>query len=191
MKEPNLMPFQNEPFNGDRYIEQEFLKLKARFNIRNAVETGTCLGSTTIFLSNNFEKVYTIEISRSFLNIARQKFISHKNIEVFEGDSVEVLSNNLNHLNDQTIYFLDAHWLDNCPLKNELCAIKGRKPVIVIHDFYVPGSSLGYDSYNGQPFTFEWLKPQIDAIYDGYEYYYNTDEKSEGAKRGVLYITPK
>ena len=199
------MPFQDQPFNGDTFIAEEFLKLKHRFELTTAVETGTCLGSTTIFLSNNFEKVYTIEINEAYLNIAQQKFISHKNIEVFKGDSATILAYQLNKISNRTIYFLDAHWHEKCPLKEELAAISnaGLRPVITIHDFFVPGEvGLGCDSYNGQPFTIEWIKSSLDLIYnerriddrkvsDDYEYYYNSFERSAGARRGIIYILPK
>lgn len=201
-QEPKIMPFQDEPFNGDKFIQEEFLKLKHRFNLTTAVETGTALGSTTLFLSNNFEKVYTIEINKTYYDIAVQKFISHKNIFPILGTSPNEIFIHRNRFTDKTIFFLDAHWYDNCPLKFELTAIRkaGLKPVIAIHDFYVPGSAyskedkeagLGFDSYKDQPFTFEWIKPELDAIYgaDNYDHYYNSE--ATGAKRGIIYITPK
>ena len=57
---------------------------------------------------------------------------------------------------------------------------------------FVPGSKkLGYDSYNGQSFTYEWLKEDLDAIYDKkYSYFYNNDIDSEGAMRGIIYVFP-
>ena len=71
MEIPYLMPHQMEPFNGDIFIEQEFLKLKEQFKIDTAVETGTCFGSTTKFLAKHFKKVVSIEISPGYLEIAR------------------------------------------------------------------------------------------------------------------------
>lgn len=201
-QEPKIMPFQDEPFNGDKFIQEEFLQLKHRFNLTAAVETGTALGSTTLFLSENFEKVYTIEINPVYYRIAVQKFISHKNIKAILGNSVINIWYLKRYLTDQTIFFLDAHWGANCPLKDELNEIArtNLNPVIVIHDFYVPGSAyskqdkeagLGFDSYKDQPFTFEWIKPELDAIYgaDNYDHYYNSE--AMGAKRGIIYITPK
>ena len=66
------------------------------------------------------------------------------------------------------------------------------KPVITIHDFYVPGSkNLGYDTYNNQSFTYEWIKEDLDLIYENnYSYFYNNDIDSEGSKRGIIYIFP-
>lgn len=188
-----LMPFQDSAFNGDKFIEQEFLKLKHKFDIINAVETGTCLGSTTLFLSNNFQNVYTVEINPEYLHIAKQKFISRKNITTYQGDSVKLLNHIIEGLEGETIFFLDAHWEKQCPLLDELASISaaGIRPIIAIHDFHVPRSGLGFDSYNGQPFNFSWLRNSLYQIYgQDYEYYYNSDELSGGAKRGIIYITP-
>lgn len=193
--EPHLMPHQEIAFNGDEYICLEFIKLKDRFQIATAIETGSAVGGTTNWLAGNFEKVYSIEINETYLEFAKQRCSSHSNIVFYKGDSPRVLSYTLNRVGDRTIYFLDAHWQKDCPLKKELAAIAkaGIKPVIAIHDFKVPGTSLGFDSYNGQPFTIEWIAQDLDSIYgaDDYEYYYNSDEMSGGAKRGIIYITPK
>lgn len=193
------MPFQSQPFNGDTYIEQEFIKLRDKYDIVIAIETGTCMGSTTLWLSDNFEKVYTIEIDAGYYQIAMAKFTNKDNITAICGSSPNVLNNLLNKFGNRTIYFLDAHWTSNCPLLAELKAISnaGLRPIIAIHDFKVPGSSLGFDSYNNQPFTLDWIKPALAEIYNeadsnvnDYTYYYNSDETATGAKRGILYVIP-
>ena len=189
---PILMPFQMESFNGDYFVREEFLKLKSEFDILNVVETGTCLGSTTIFFSQNFENVHSVEINNEYLNIARER---NPNANYYLGSSDQLLPQIIEKLNGKTIFFLDAHWENHCPLLNELncIATMQNKPIIVIHDFNVPNTSLGFDSYNGQVFNYEWIKPKLDAIYgiDNYKFYYNSDEKSTEVKRGVIYITPK
>lgn len=185
----------DKPFNGDKYIEKTFLKLKNRYNIKNIVETGTFEGGTTVFLSQNFDKVFSIECNFEFYSKA---LINIKNANtspcLLLGNSEDVLPLIREELNNNTIFYLDAHWYENCPLKKELSLIKefNLKPIIAIHDFYVPGSStLGYDSYNNQPFTYDWLKDDFDNIYDKkYSYFYNNDLYSDGAKRGIIYIIP-
>ena len=192
MNIPNLMPFQMESFNGDHFVREEFLKLKSEFDILNVVETGTCLGSTTIFFSQNFENVHSIEINNEYLNIAKER---NPSANYYLGSSDQLLPQIIEKLNGKTIFFLDAHWENHCPLLNELncIATMQNKPIIVIHDFNVPNTSLGFDSYNGQVFNYEWIKLKLDAIYgiDNYKFYYNSDEKSTEVKRGVIYITPK
>jgi hypothetical protein len=192
MNLPILMPFQMESFNGDHFVREEFLKLKNEFDVKNVVETGTCFGSSTIFFTQNFENVHSIEINNDYLNVAKER---NPMANYYLGSSDQILPSILPTLNGKTIFFLDAHWENHCPLLNELSCIATmhNKPIIVIHDFYVPNTNLGYDSYGGQVFNYEWIKPRLDLIYgiDGYDYYYNSDEKSTEVKRGLIYVTPK
>jgi hypothetical protein len=192
----NLMPFQWDAFNGDTFIEKEFLKLKKKFKIKSAIELGTCLGSTTLFLSKNFDKVTTIEINEDFANISKERIeeANCENVQLHIGSTIDVLPSI--EITNDTIIFVDSHWLEVCPMQQELeiIASKGVKPIIAIHDFLVPNEiELGYDSIHGQPFEFQWIEPKLDAIYgkEGYTYYYNTSEKSTQIKRGIIYITPK
>lgn len=191
-----LMPFQWEAFNGDTFIQAEFLKLKEKFAITTAVELGTCLGSTALWLAKNFDNVVTIEINEQYAEIAGER------LDEAGCDNTVLYISSTTHalpqvdMNDNTIIFIDSHWLEVCPMQEELDIIaqKGIKPVIAIHDFYVPNEpTLGYDSIHGQNFEFGWIKPKIDAIYgeDVYDFYYNSDSESTVIKRGIIYITPK
>lgn len=191
--EPLLMLFQDRPFNGDTFIEQEFISLKNRFNITTAIETGTCLGYTTLWLANNFEKVYTIELNKTYVDIARAKFLQYPNITSIHGNSEDVLK--YLKIDSNAIFFLDAHWGNQCPLLKELYAIcqLGLRPVIAIHDFNVPGEGLGFDSFKGQPFDLNMIRRSLKQIYgndENYKYYYNSLANSAGAQRGIIYIYP-
>jgi hypothetical protein len=193
--EINLMPHQWEEFNGDYYISQNFLKLKEKFNLTHAVELGTCLGSTAIWLSKNFTKVDTIEINQEFGQIAKERFIEANlhNITLHIGNTTDILPTI--NITDNAIIFIDSHWYDVCPMLQELTIIANKqiKPVIAIHDFYVPDEHLGYDEIHGQPFTKEWISQYFINIYgeNGYDFYYNSDEQSTDIKRGIIYITHK
>jgi hypothetical protein len=185
----------DQPFNNDKYIANTFLKLKEKYNILNAVETGTFEGGTTAFLSENFNTVYSIESNYDFINKAAA-YLKNKNLNptLIHGKSENILPAILNKLTGNTIFYLDAHWYEHCPLLNELNLIKeyNLKPIIAIHDFYVPGAStLGYDTWNNQILNIDWIKDSLNKIYDNnYSYFYNNDLYSEGAKRGIIYITP-
>jgi hypothetical protein len=209
MSEPILMPFQSLPFNGDTFICEEFLNLKEKFNITTAIETGSCVYSTTQWLGNNFGSVLTAEVNDEFAKWGKYKIEEMPNVCAFISDSVEFIKSisnaDENYLGlkdfslNNAIFFLDAHWGDFCPLLNELKEIANKvfvfvNPIIAIHDFKVPNEpTLGYDSINGQAFDYEWIKKSLEAIYgvDGYDYYYNSHEKSTQIKRGIIYITPK
>ncbi|WP_424100578.1 hypothetical protein [Moorena producens] len=177
-------------FEGDLYIEEEIKKLVHKLEIKTIIETGTFLGGTTKKLAQIADKVYTIEIDTENIPEATEFLKDSTNVTVMEGSSPELLRDLLKLDNGNVLFFLDAHSHIYTPLLDELKAIAetGIKPVIVIHDWKVPNRpDLGYDSYNGQDYTFEWIKPSIEAIYgNDYIYYYN--DKAEGGKRGVIYI---
>jgi predicted O-methyltransferase YrrM len=182
-------------YEGDEYIGQEIAKFVNQFGVNLIVETGTYRGATTKRLAE-FTPVWTVEIMKENYDYSFELFKAEKskNITPIFGNSVQFLRKWLPEFTDKSIlFFLDAHWQDYVPLIDELKVIAENDitPVIVIHDFKVPGRpDLGFDSYKGQDYTFEWIKPQLDDIYgvDGYLYAYN--DEADGAKRGVIYIYP-
>ena len=201
-QQPNLMPFQELSFNGDTYINDEFLKLKQKYNLTTAIETGSCFYSTTKWLGENFDKVFTVEINEDFAKHGRHKIENMPNVTADIAESVQWLkelfawTSKTVGVDDRCIFFLDAHWYGSCPLLGELDAIYGlvttQPPVIVIHDFFTGNPQLGYDEYNGQPFTYEWIKPSIEKIEKTFDctYGHHFNEHAVGAMRGVIYLYP-
>lgn len=186
------MPFEDEPFNGDIFAEQEFIKIKNKFNVKNVIETGSCLFSTTKWFSENFESVYTFEIKKKFYKYGKEKVSGKINVKAYLSDSVIGLRNIINEISGASIFFLDAHWEAHCPLLDELDVISGYKikPIIVIHDFKTDNPEFGYDRWNGNVFDLNFIRDKLRKIYpDGFEYHYNTE--AAGAKRGFIYIFPK
>jgi hypothetical protein len=190
------MAFSKAPFNEDKKIEQEFLLLRDKFNIDTAVETGTYHGTTTRWLSQHFKRVFTVEINEEYFSTAFHNLNGCGNIKMYPGNSVEVLPHILKKCTDKTILFLDAHWNEYNPLLDELRCIAEAKirPVIAIHDFKNPYDvTMGYDTYPAQQIIYEWdwIMETIENIYGkgGFEQYYN--KEAEGARRGIIYITPK
>lgn len=182
------------PFADDTFIPQEFLKLKNEYNIKIAVETGTHVGDTTYWLAENFDLVYTIEKNSNSLFIAKEKCKNFTNINFCEGFSNELLEDVISKIHDkQVIFFLDAHGDSPCPTVSELKIIKKMeiKPVICIHDFYVPNEDFGWDIYKDFEYKWENIEKLINEIYgeDNYVYYYNSE--ANGYKRGIVYIKPK
>lgn len=199
-----------KPFAEDTYIEKAFLKFKEKYGIVNAIETGTHIGATFIWLYNNFDNVYTCEIEETYYQIACSLIFGreHEN-EIFYKEIInppemgEMVIKNIDTVNfikeicpkltGESIFFLDAHWQSYCPLLDELKAISETniKPaVIAIHDFKTDHPDiLGYDTYNNQPYNLDWIKPSIDNIYgDNWSFEYNTPEEATGALRGIIYI---
>ena len=186
-------------FEGDSFIKKRIEYLCDKFNIDTVIETGTYLGGTTKVLSEMFRWVFTLELNHEYFKKSGEYLKGIENISRLNLDSGVYLTELLSQMKpdlqegETLLFFLDAHWEKSCPLLSELKAIadNGIKPAIVIHDWKVPNRpELGFDSYNGQDFTFDWIQHHIDAIYglDKYAYHYN--DKAEGAMRGVIYIYP-
>jgi len=183
------------PFNSDIYLEKKFLDIKEKYDINTAIETGTFHGATTIWFSENFEKVYTVECNKTYFDESGINIGNRKNVVRKFQDSPDFLKEILPLIDDsKTIIFLDAHWYTN-PVLNELDSIRksGKKPILAIHDFKVPDRpDFGYDVYPDQGIVYEWkwIESHIRSIYgDDFEIFYN--EEAVGAKRGCIFIKPK
>ena len=94
------------------------------------VETGTYKGTTTEWASENFSWVYTIDISQEYLDNARLKLESAKNIFFKHGDSRVILEEVVPNLSSNAVFWLDAHKGggyfgsgDDCPIIEEILAI--------------------------------------------------------------------
>lgn len=182
----------NLPFEGDTFIKAELIKLRDKFNLAFCVETGTQYGSTTLELHDVFGHVFTIEADENNFNYAKKRFDGIGSIVPVFGKSEYKLPGVFH--NDNTLIYLDAHGGEpgGCPLKKELSVIasKNRKNIcIAIHDFKVPGTDFGYDTYDYE-LCFEEIEPYLNMVYrDGFDYHYNTE--ADGARRGIIYIYPK
>lgn len=189
----------HEGFEGDTFLADKVKSLIDKFGVKWAIETGTYRAATTKRLSEWVELVNTIEIDHENFNISKDVLRPYHKALPHRGSSNEVLPRILKYYSSreqipQTLFYLDAHFNLYCPLLDELNIIAEYKlkPVIVIHDFQVPGHpELGFDEYNGQPFTWEWIKESVEKIYgvDGYNIEYNSE--ATGAKRGVIFLSPK
>ena len=91
LKEPVLMQCQEAAFNQDTFVQSEFKNLQKKFKLKVCIETGTCLGYTSAFLSTFFKEVRTIEIMDKYLNIAKvNRLNALKNVKCTLGSSAEL-----------------------------------------------------------------------------------------------------
>ena len=197
---PRLMPFQEFPWNGDGYLAAEVLRLKEAHGLRWAIETGTCLGSTSLWLAQNFIGVSTGEISPEYRKLSKARFAlcGTDNVFVFDNGGMAVHVG----MNDrENFIFLDAHWGAQCPLLEELEVIADHArrsdiepftpPCIIIHDFVVPGKDFGFDKMpDGRPFNLDLIHEHLNAIYGEGGWKHNYPTKVEGARRGWISIEP-
>jgi hypothetical protein len=70
-------------------------------NYPRFIETGTYHGDTILALEPYFSKLHTIEFSPKHYNFGNNKY---------NGDNSIVFETLLQHIDDNTIFFLDGHW---------------------------------------------------------------------------------
>jgi FkbM family methyltransferase len=103
-------------------------KLKSNFSLQQFIETGTYLGETTYWASQLFERVITIEYSKTLYENAIERYQQQKNIQFLFGDTRSRLREIVPDLASPSVFWLDAHWCgwvtygetDECPLLEEI-----------------------------------------------------------------------
>lgn len=180
-------------FNGDIYLQETFKKLFKLHKPNMIIETGTYMGDTTEFLSSFNVPVITTEINKNFYNISCKKLNDIPNITMLFGDSENELKENFNKIKDKKIlFFLDSHFFNDKILERELTLLKSLliKPIIVIHDFYVPDKDFAYDSWDDHRYDYDFYKEYFDELFgeDKYKHRYNIE--ASGARVGVIILEP-
>ena len=142
------------PFNGQRMRVAAVRAIFSAVPFAAVIETGTFRALTTQFLRTiTAAPIATIEINQRYFEYSRGRLRGAAQIHQFLGSSPEVLARlaaDPTWTAGPTFFYLDAHWLDNLPLVDELRAIRPAWPdfVALVDDFRVaddPG--YGYDDY--------------------------------------------
>jgi predicted O-methyltransferase YrrM len=176
----------------DKYLQSELDRLITGYDIKTIVETGTYKGWSTNVLAKTGKKIITIEIDSNLHNIAKNFNNHHSNIDFYLGSSQEVIEKIIPVDETNILFFLDAHWGEYWPILDELRIIKEKrlKPVILVHDFYVPDEhgapKFGFDRYRNQNLDFLYVKPSMDLIYGNDYRHYCVEESEIGAGVGVF-----
>jgi len=78
-------------------------------DFENFIETGTYYGDTSLMVSKFFNKVYTIEINQDLYKRSKISLSKSENVEVIEGDSLDVFKILLPTLKNNCVFWLDGH----------------------------------------------------------------------------------
>ncbi len=111
-------------------------------------ETGSHKGDGINFaLVESFKRIISIEIEQKFIDICENRFkneIESGVIQIIKGDSLKVMGDIINKIDEPITFWLDAHWdCDGihgdklCPLYEELITIKNhhiKNHIILIDD---------------------------------------------------------
>ncbi|MCE0498130.1 MAG: hypothetical protein LV481_09315 [Methylacidiphilales bacterium] len=157
-------------------------KLRSDFDLRNFVETGTFDGDTSFFFSLIFDRVYTCDVID---HGRRPEFYFRNNLTYATKSSPDFLREHLPEIGSNSLFYLDAHWEDYWPLRDELAIVFGHceKPVVVIDDFDA-GNGLEFDSYNGKQLNFDHI---ADLIPKDYKFVINP---WSNRNKGVIFLFP-
>src|ERR1700729_555222 len=152
LRHPSMQPvWGGGPFNGQKYRQRILFDLLYCFPIKAIVETGTFRGTTTAFFAGTALPVYTTEIHPRYFSYCRLHFLFNREvIHLHNQDSrsfLRALSQDRSVPKEDVFFYLDAHWGEDLPLKEELEIIfsSWNRPVVMIDDFAVPGSNYGFD----------------------------------------------
>lgn len=102
---------------------------------------------------NSDYKIYSVDVDSEKVAAAKEAFASNPNIVVECSSSENFLKSLIDNeaLTDRgrVLFFLDAHWNDYWPLRDEIIQIlKLLRFAIVVDDFAVPGHpEFGFDTY--------------------------------------------
>ncbi|OSO90602.1 hypothetical protein B7O87_09280 [Cylindrospermopsis raciborskii CENA303] len=188
----------NDPtkfLNGQLQRQSIVLQLRQAFDFSIIIETGSFIGNTTGWFAELWggEKIHSCEIDPRFHALSQIR-CANMNISFFMGDSRSFLENLRNSdISQIAFFYLDAHWGNDLPLKQELMIIKEKWPcsVVMIDDFEVPGDiGYSYDNYGpGKALTFQEFSP---FFLENKFYVYSPTVKSQdesGFRRGMVLLT--
>jgi hypothetical protein len=117
--------------------------------IENIVETGTFRGTTTEWFAQFGIPVDTVEVYERNFIFSKERLAKLANVRTTLDSSVSFLTKRAPS-SARHLFYLDAHWENYLPLRDELRLISDRYPnaIVLIDDFQVPGDDgYGYDNY--------------------------------------------
>lgn len=123
---------QGKPIPPPHEIKQATIEqYQASSGYKTLVETGTYFGDMIEAQRDNFDIIYSVELSKEFWKRAVIRFKKYKNIEIIQGDSGKVLPAIVPGLKSPAIFWLDGHYSAGntakgdkvCPILEEIDAI--------------------------------------------------------------------
>ena len=152
------------------------------------IETGTNVGTTLAYVARQYPHLQCLscEPDQAAYNHAVKNTRNLTNVRLFNQTSQEFLatleSQHQEVFSQSTFFWLDAHGYGfQWPLQTEIAFITSyfQAAYILIDDFLVPGTPVfGYDEYQGQICSFEYIKGSLNPGVKYHLYYPNYFEKT-------------
>jgi len=183
------------PFNGQQKRCVLFLDLIERVDPQVIIETGTYRGTTTKYMAEHFQcAIFTCEIVPRYFFQSKMTLAGYSQVSVVEADSRRFLGDLLNQKFEGTplFFYLDAHWQEDLPLREELeIILRHRQPsIIMVDDFRVPfDEGYKFDDYGPGKILdlsiLSFLRDERVQIF----FPKTPSEHETGAKRGCVILS--
>ncbi|GAA2064405.1 O-methyltransferase [Williamsia deligens] len=193
-RRPHLGAAWGGPLNGQHHRREIVREIARTVHCDRVLETGTFRGTSTEFFSNVFGvPVDTVEVNPRYFHYSRRRLAVTPSITVTLGDSRQFLRTvaRTSAPDDTVFVYLDAHWLDDLPLAEELAIIDSEwtRAVVLIDDFEVPGDpGYAFDDYGGDKVL---TAANLPASVDDWSLFYPSlpSHAETGARRGCCLLT--
>lgn len=181
--------------NGQDKRKQVFAEIISAVKPDGIIETGTNLGfSTGYFAAKTGLPIFSCEIDPVRFNLSKKLLLPYFNtIKLYNDNSVNFLKEF--HAEAKSVYFfyLDAHWYDFLPLKQEIEIISARweQFVIMVDDFKVEGDSgYGYDDYGSVgTLTLGYIRELVKRLNLAVYFPVFSSSEETGFKRGYIILS--
>jgi hypothetical protein len=191
---PELRSSWGGPFNGQVFRQRIFSEIISALPFDAIVETGTYHGTTTVYLAATGLPVLTVETNPRFHAYSALRFRrENRRIQLYEGDTLwflRMLSQEPQVKSARLFFYLDAHWDEHLPLREELEIVfdHWRNAVVMVDDFQVPGTTYGYDDYGPtKTLNLDYLRPLTRFSLTEFFPAVGADEET-GGKRGCVVL---
>jgi len=185
------------PFNNQKIRRSIFEDIFKSYEPDYIIETGTFRAITTSYFASlePTTSVISSEISDRYHRFSSLRMRNVNNVNLIKEDSRAMLhglvKNNTDILSKKCFFYLDAHWYNDLPLREEFEIITQHwnNFIIMVDDFEVPGdSSYTYDDYGGDKIlNVDYLRRC--NLSSNTSYFFPSDGLNEsGAKRGCVIV---
>ncbi len=166
LNDHHLMSSFGGPLNGMAARTEVCRRILTDHGWDMIIETGAYRGTTTEWLCRFGPPVVSMEVSERYFGFTQKRLSHCKHLDLRLGDSAAEMRKLSPVLQEkQTFAYLDAHWEDHLPLRDEISAISEHCAgfAIVIDDFRTPDDpGYGYDDYGpAGACTLEHIAPTL------------------------------
>ena len=155
--------------------QMALLSFAQEYQLRVFVETGTYFGDMVAAMTDHFDEIYSIELSKEYYERARKRFKGLRHVHLVRGDSGKELENIARQISQPALFWLDAHYSggstargnNDTPVFEELHAVlssKGACGVIIIDDARFFGRDPNYPSIDQLRDFVASIRPDLDFI---------------------------